>query len=402
MLSLIVAVALAQQPVAPASPPADAPLDFTAEAKLLYRIVACAGDTQLPPGIDTAVVESHCRETRRRIGKYQGIWTSVAKPYLVAVKPAGLPATVVYPFGGGDLISALTTYPDAVELNTVSLEYAGDPRRINGLSSDDLKRSLAQVRAATAGLLVANGSKTSNLMKVQRGELPGQLSFFLLGLAAHGFEPVALRYFSIEPDGTLRYLTRSELEAEEQAKAKLLHRAWVSPDFSEAFSNMELVFAKQGEGPSAGVRVHRHIAANLDDAHFLKNEPLKRYLAARGKVATMTKGASYLLWRDSFSGIRTYLLESTDFMISDSTGIPPSIAAAAGFSQQAYGRYESSFLNASPSYNAEFRALWKHAKPLPFRYGYVDKLLQKHMLITWRTGAVSPPADPPMQLASQR
>ena len=41
-----------------------------------------------------------------------------------ALKPAGLPKTVVYPFGGGDLISALTTYPEANDYTTLSLEHA--------------------------------------------------------------------------------------------------------------------------------------------------------------------------------------------------------------------------------------------------------------------------------------
>ena len=36
--------------------------------------------------------------------------------------------------------------------------------------------------------------------------------FALAGLAVHDMEPVALRYFDIEPDGSLRYLTNDELD----------------------------------------------------------------------------------------------------------------------------------------------------------------------------------------------
>ena len=39
-------------------------------------------------------------------------------------------------------------------------------------------------------------------------------------------------------------------------------------------------------------------------------------------------------------------------------------------------------LGANAEYNADFVKLWKDAKPLGFRYGYLDKQLSKHMLIT--------------------
>ena len=55
------------------------------------------------------------------------------------------PKTVVYPFGGGDLMSALVAFPDATEITTISLELAGDPRRLEKL---DAERARAQPRRA--------------------------------------------------------------------------------------------------------------------------------------------------------------------------------------------------------------------------------------------------------------
>ena len=269
----------------------------------------------------------------------------------------------------------------------MSLEHAGDPRRIKGITSKQLKASLALIRSTSSGLLVANDSKTENLMKGQRGELPGQLSFFLIGLAVHGFEPVSLKYVKTNPDGTLRYLSAAELQASEEKSAKLLHKAWVSPDFSEAFDNLELVFVKKGEDPKTKARVHRHFAQNLADTNFGQDEGMKKFLNAKGRIVAMTKAASYLLWRDHFSTIRTFLLGHMEFMVSDSTGIPPVFAKKAGFEQQAYGKFQESFLGANPQYNADFRELWKTAKALPFRYGYLDKNLSKHMLVTFKKPA---------------
>ncbi|MDP3153146.1 MAG: hypothetical protein Q8N23_10775 [Archangium sp.] len=379
MLALPLLAILAQAP-APA-------LDFTEEAKILYRVVACGNDAALPEGMDAKIVEDHCKELHRRADLYRATWIKEASPFIQSLKPAGLPTTVVYPFGGGDLISALTTYPEAKEITTMSLEHAGDPRRIKGITAKQLKASLALIRSTSSGLLTANDSKTANLMKGQRGEVPGQLAFFLIALAVHGYEPISLKYLKTNADGSIRYLAQTELDELQKKEAKLLNRVWVAPDFSEAFDNLELIAVKKGGDPVKDRIVHRHFAQNLDDDHFGKDEGMKNYLKARSPIVAMTKAASYLLWRDAFSTIRNYLLENMQFMVSDSTGIPPKFATKAGFSQETYGKFAESFLGASPDYNADFVKLWKDAKPLAFRYGYLDKNLSKHMLITKKAAA---------------
>jgi hypothetical protein len=132
----------------------------------------------------------------------------------------------------------------------------------------------------------------------------------------------------------------------------------------------------------------------MDDDHFGKDEPMKAYLSKKGQVVAMTKAASYLLWRDNFSTIRTWLLAHMEFMVSDSTGIPPKFATRAGFEQQAYGKFAESFLPASEAINEDFVELWKHARKLGFRYGYLDKNLSMHMLITYKPGALPPAPEP--------
>jgi hypothetical protein len=132
------------------------------------------------------------------------------------------------------------------------------------------------------------------------------------------------------------------------------------------------------------VRVHRHIAANLHDSKLEPGKGVLAHLEAKGRVSAMTKAASYLLWRGDFSEIRDYLLTNMDFMISDSTGIPPAYARKAGMVQTTLGRFESSFLNAPERHNEAFRELWAKQKyrKLTFRFGYVDSLKRAHLLIT--------------------
>jgi hypothetical protein len=356
--------------------------DFIQEARLLYRVVACAGDAPLE-GLDEKAVQTHCHLLAPAIDSYRQKYADEAKAFISKeIRPPNLPVRVVYPFGGGDLISAITTYPDAREYTTLSLEHAGDPRRIRGLSKARLVTSLDLIRKTITGLLLHDDSKTENLMKGQRGDIPGQLAFFLVALAVHGYEPSSLRYFRVEPDGSLHYLSADDIALLEKKNAALLKSGWVSPDFSEAFSNAELVFNRVGQFHEGG-RTHRHIAQNLGDEALKKDPGILLHLEKKGGVAAMTKAASYLLWRDDFSLIRGYLLGHAAAMISDSTGIPPAFAKKAGFVDETWGHFEGSFLPASDPINKDMRELWKShpERKLPFRYGYIDSSKHSHLLL---------------------
>ena len=374
-------------PAQAAAPVPEAPADFVAEARALSRVVTCQGEEPLPAGLDEATHAAYCMRQLKSIAAYRDTYLPVASRFLAKLRPAGLPTTVVYPFGGGDLLSALTTYPDARDVTTLSLEHAGDPRRLGAIKTKaQLADSLELIRYTSWGLLNANDSKTENLMKGQRGEIPGQLAFFLTALAVHGYEPVSLRFFRIEKDGALHYYTPSEIAAVVKEDAKLLRGRWTEPDFSKAFSNSELTFVRRGEDPATAARVHRHIAWDLSDAAVRKTGII-RWLEAKGPICAMTKAASYLLWREDFSRVRSYLLGHMVLMISDSTGIPPAAARKAGFVQETYGDFEVSFLEASEQINADFVALWAgqpHRK-LPIRYGYIDGAKphgHAHLLVT--------------------
>jgi hypothetical protein len=383
MRALALAVVLsAVSAVASAGPAFAQPQDLGADAKLLYRAVACGGDAALPAPLDARMIDAHCKQVQPWYVMLQTRYVTPARELFATVRPAGLPTTVVYPFGGGDLVSALITYPDATEITTISLEHAGDPTRLTAATPRQLKTALGVYRGAARALLTNHDSASENMQKLERGAVPGQLSFFITALAALGYEPVGLRFFTIQADGTLHYLDAKEISDLAGTRAKRKKRSWVDTDYSEAFTNSELTFRKVGDA-RAPLVTHRHIAANLANDAF-PGSPLAKHLEAKGKVATMTKAASYLLWMNNFSGIRDYLLANSAWMISDSTGIPPRHAKRAGFTQTTYGTFTGSYLGASAVENDAFRKLWsgQPRRKLKFRYGYPDSDGNVHLMIT--------------------
>ncbi len=369
-------------PVASAAPDAAAPDASAVEAaepplegaafpealSLVYRIAACGGSA--PPNYDPKVIEAHCGMLKGAYAEYTREWLDVARPFLAKLRPAGLPNVVVYPFGGGDLVTALATYPDATEITTISLERAGDVRGILKASTPTLGRELATLRDHLAKLFLKAHSRTVNLDRGSRGAIPSEIAFTMAALVVHGYEPITIRYFDFQPDGSLRWLSEADLSG---AGGK---------DTKDPFTHAEIRFRKPG-GP---VRVFRHVAYDLSDAHLKRSPALMKHLDAKGKVSTMTKAASHLLWDDGFTTLRNWLLAHTDWMISDTTGVPPRHAKAAGFVQETYGMYvwPEPFGTVNNRDARDFKELFKGNAPIPFRYGYPDNRSHGHIVVTKR------------------
>jgi hypothetical protein len=351
--------------------------DFVAQTLALFRVAACGPSGEVPARFDAAVVARHCDELGHAYDEYKKAWVDVARPFLASIEPKDLPRQVVYPFGGGDLVSALTTFPDATEITTISLEPAGDVRPIDRLGADRLSRELAVHRAHLERLFEKAHSRTDNLEKESRTELPGEILFALAALVVHGDEPVSLRYFRLRSDGAVSYVTREDLDAAAR-KPRELH---------SLLENVELRFRSAG-GAGAPVQVLRHISWNLDDSHLKADGSLLAHLSEKGKVAAMTKAASHLLWNEHFALIRGWLLDHTDWMVSDSTGVPPRFAQPAGFVQETYGKFAGpapfGLLDGRDADDLKQLFASQPPRDLPFRYGYPDIGGRAHLIVTRR------------------
>ena len=370
--------------------------DFIAEISTLYRVVACGHlDQPLPESVThgdadrTAklqrVVDRHCKALKPQMDKYREDYFGKARAWFVEHEPKALPRSVVYAFGGGDLVSALVAFPDATEITTISLELSGDPRRIGALTPEQLDAALAGFRR-DIGLLIGVGSNLStNLSDQQRSAIAAQLSSHLLGMATGGYEPVSARYFSLDDTGAIHYFTKAEIDADVKPGAPL-SGMWKAPSFAQSFYNVEVEYRAPND-PT--VRTFRHIGWNLGNDYLKKHGNLIAHLDAKGKVAICVKGGSYLLWNDEFSMFRRYLIDHLAWMVTDSTGVAPSFVDPTKLQQEAYGRFDGppagygfESMNGARA-DVAFRKLWAGAKDrMPFRFGYLDRNGQNHLVIT--------------------
>ena len=370
--------------------------EFIAQGRVLWRIAACGSEEPAPAKFDNGTITRHCKEMSELYARHHKRWADQAKQFISDLRPKDAPKTVVYPFGGGDLGSALVAFPDATEITTISLEASGNAQLLDTIKLGTLSGDLGQVSSFIRNLYGSAYSATMNLQKASRDTtFPGTLMMIFAGLALHDMEPVSMRYFDVLPDGNIAYLTGTELESRaaeyaatkrEKDRPKKVTHYWFAHD--SAFGNVEIQYRPRGASDAAGkaaTRVYRHIVQNLDDDHLRADNRVLQHLRKKGKVSVMTKAASFLLWYDDFTDIRNYLLGSIAWMVSDASGIPPSFANPAGYEQVTYGDFTAPLFVIDPkNKRKEFVAMWKSQpkRPLAFRFGYPDANKRPHLMVT--------------------
>jgi len=362
--------------------PAGGPVEFTEALRVLSSVAACDGSAP-DPRFDAAAVAAHCRDLDRIFDDYERRWASPARPFFAGLVPEDAPRTVVYPFGGADLMTALAVFPDLTEITSISLEAGGDPRSILRTPPDDLLRHLATHRRFMARLVKYNHSRTLDLSLLKGTPLPSQMIFALVGLDVHGYEPVGLRAVRLNPDGSVHYFTEADL-VHADAQAEGLKGSSRNRRLNDLFAGYELRFRKRSvEG--APVQTYRHFQANLANDELAKDPRILRHLEHKGRFSAITKAASYLLWWGNFKTIRELLKSHVAWMISDSTGLNPVHLEPERWEQTVYGRFSGTFLKSSLEGIEALQALYaaQPKRPLPFDYfGYPDGRRQGHLIVT--------------------
>lgn len=341
------------------APQAAAPQELLEEAKSLIVVGACADGSA--PSVTPEVYAAHCKTVRAAQEDYKKQWLGPAIEFFRANVPAGVPKTVVYPFAGGDLSTALAVYPDADEITTISLEPAGDPRALTRLSEKELKAALPAVSKELTALYRHNYSKTMDMISAMTGaRLPTQLIFGLSALWLHGYELTGMRYFTLGAEGEVRYLT-----AEDTKRLDAIDNVTKR---NREYGNVELRFRKRG----GREQVYRHLLANVDDAHLKSTPATLLHLQKKGRISAMTKAASYLLTFDNFNTMRKFIIDHVEWMVSDSTGLAPKYGTPAGFEYEMWGQYDVSNMPEGKWITPQWTALYavQPRRPLKFRFGY--------------------------------
>jgi hypothetical protein len=298
------------------SQPREAPADFAEQARQLTGLLGC--QAPIPEGLDPAPTKAFCADEAKHQARGNAERAAL-QAVLQPLRPARLPSAAVYPLSDGDLPGALAAYPDARNVTLTSALPCGDPRLLPSLR--DPARLSAFLTSAAAGRdRLPGASASSRPARAERSALP----LLLRALAADGDEPVGLKFFRVEPAGTLRYLGAGEIAAMERA-----------PQGPRPWDSCEIAFVRRGAPAGTLPRLVRNLRADLSDAAAAADPGPLAHLGAKGSFGAVLAGAAPLAG-DAYSRLRELLLKQAVFTVSDGTGPTAEQVRQAGLVEESH------------------------------------------------------------------
>jgi len=116
-----------------------------------------------------------------------------------------------------------------------------------------------------------------------------------------------------------------------------------------------------------------YLSLDATDRALAANPEFLPFLAQFKGTSTFIKSASYLLHGNEFAGTRKALLEVSELMVQDDTGIPYRFLRERGFEVRLFGRYARPIKDFNYGYQKDLAAAYQqvgNVSILPFPFGY--------------------------------
>lgn len=276
------------------------------------------------------------------------------------------PATLFYPFSGPDILYAQTFFPDADQYVMIGLEPVGSFPEFKAEEKDSLANYFNKVNTSLNAILKFSFFRTESMSKdLKNTEVDGTLHLLTLFLKRTGNQLCSAKPVTVDSLGNIKYLaTFSDLKKLRSATKG------VEIKFSDANQHAKTLY---------------YFSLNAADGGLKYNKGFTAYLKNLGTVTTYLKGASYLMHKDYFSMIKNMILNQSEQVIQDDSGIAFHYYMDSNISWDFtfYGQYTKPIPMFSQFYQKDLDSLYKAkgAKPIGFGIGYNFKDKNSNFMI---------------------
>jgi hypothetical protein len=255
--------------------------------------------------------------------------------------------TLLYPFSGPDFLNAYLLFPRCDTYVMFGLEAPGTVPPFETMSGDEAALFLNDMRVALTDFLARNYFITSRMAKqLQTPRLKGVAPLMLASMGLLGVEVGAVEPFDLGPGA--------------EAARRAGRRA----------QGLKITFSHPQVGKPQTLY---YLSLDATDKALAANPEFLPFLAQFGASVTFLKSASYLLHGNEFAGTRRTLLEVTDLLVQDDTGIPYRLLRERGFEVRLFGRYAPPIKDFNYGYQPDLAAAYRangRVADLPFPFGY--------------------------------
>jgi hypothetical protein len=277
---------------------------------------------------------------------------------------------VFYPFSGPDILYLKSFFPGAAISVLVGLEPVGNLPSAKAFSSESLNGDLQGWRIGIASLYKRTFFVTSEMDRQFRGRVAdGLLPMIAMLLARTGHRIDAIRFVHLGPNG--EPLNEDESKPVDATGKKHKHQA------------VEIQYRLAGE------EIPRRLYYfSTDMAKFGENVPFQKFLTALGRPSTLIKSASFLLHWRMCDDIRSFILEHSNMILEDDTGVPYNFFKRGKWQTALFGQYSRPDHPFKKEHQPDLeRAFSDRAsvRPLGFSLGYGSGRRPSHLVLAVRT-----------------
>ena len=279
--------------------------------------------------------------------------------------------TVLYMFSGPDFLYATSFFPTASTYVLAGLEPVGKIPELTNLSPVVINGELRNLESSLGSLFNFSFFITQHMKsQLREGPIYGTLPILYVFLARTGKTVHELNFVNLDQQGNLEIadLTRG------------------------AAPGVKIVFS-QGDGPKQTLY---YFSTNIADNSF-ERSGFSAFLTKLGPADSLLKSASYLLHKNHFAKVRKLLLDSSETIVQDDSGIPLAYFERRRWRFLAFGRYQGPISIFANFYQPRMAELFRNANPMDFGVGYQWRKNESNLVVAQK----QPPPVGEEQLTAQ-
>jgi hypothetical protein len=300
----------------------------------------------LAPFEQTAAWQAHAKNLEERFSKLVPRFAKIA-----AWRGAFLPEAneqmpvAFYMFSGPDFLYVDQFFPNAsvyVLCGTEPIGPAPDPLRLQYPGG-----AFANLENSMNSLLRFSFFITKDMKTDLQQELKGTLPIFYVLIARANKTITDVTFIALNRNGTFQ----------ENAPGKT----------SGSTPGVRITYI---DNPTGRTQTMFYFTTDISNGGIKSNPGFLNFCQHFGTGSSLLKSSSYLLFEDGFATIRNFLLDHSNTILQDDSGIPLAHFNRDKWNLRLFGTYTSPIEAFKQHYQPQLRDLYAQSSPLPLDFGF--------------------------------
>ena len=333
-----------------------------------------------PPPDSPLLVLTKDRAWQEHANHFNSIFAKLKKHQLTGIQTwsrARLtsPSPVLfYMFSGPDFLYANAFFPNASTYVMSGLEPVGPLPDMTKLSREARARGYRNIEQSLRSITSYGFFKTNDMRyNLAATGVTGTLPIIYVFLARSGKTIKDVSLIRLDENGTAQVDGGPGRDADGASSARGVKIEFVGDD-----GRPQTLY---------------YFSANVDNDGF-KTNGFARFCERLGTGDALVKSASYLMHRENFSDVRSFLLEHSRLILQDDSGVPVSRFDQASWQLRPFGHYSGPIALFANRYQPKLSQLFKQSnvEAIDFAIGYSWHPKSSNLIVATRTDATTPDA----------